>query len=40
MKLSRWLVFAGLALLVGCGAGDPPRVEGGPDLTEFWRATL
>lgn len=32
-----WAALAGLVLLAGCGAGDPPRVAGGIDLSEFWR---
>lgn len=37
MKRMLWAALAGLMLLAACGAGDPPRVAGGPDLTGFWR---
>jgi len=37
MKRALWAACAGLLLLAGCGAAEPPRVAGGLDLTEFWR---
>ncbi|WP_323037516.1 hypothetical protein [Pararhodobacter sp.] len=40
MKWSIWVALAGLSVLVGCGAGEPPRVAGGMDLTELWDAEL
>ena len=38
MKRAFWAALTGLALLAGCGAGDPPRASGGIDLTRFWQA--
>ncbi len=38
MTRTVWAALAGLVLLAGCGAGEPPFVQDGPDLTEFWRA--
>lgn len=40
MKWSILVALTGLVLLVGCGAGEPPRVEGGMDLTALWDANL
>ncbi len=37
MKRAFWAALAGLVLLAGCGAGDPPSAAGGIDLTGFWR---
>ncbi|WP_281260143.1 hypothetical protein [Pararhodobacter marinus] len=37
MKRLVWIALTGLALLAGCGAGDPPEAQGGVDLREFWR---
>ena len=31
------LVMGALALLAACGAAGAPSVEGGVDLSEFWR---
>lgn len=31
------LVLGALALLAACGAAGAPSVDGGVDLSEFWR---
>lgn len=37
--MTRLLALALAAMmLAGCGAGDPPSVPGGTDLSAFWRA--
>lgn len=35
-RLFALMALAGLAALAGCGAADPPSVEGGMDLSSFW----
>ena len=38
MKRAIWAALAGLVLLAGCGAGDPPTAPGSRvDLRDFWR---
>jgi len=36
-RLFALMVLAGLVVLVSCGADDPPSVQGGTDLSGFWR---
>ncbi len=36
-RLIAFVALFGLGLLAGCGAADEPSVEGGMDLTGFWR---
>lgn len=35
-RLLALMALAGLVVLAGCGAADPPSVEGGMDLSDFW----
>ena len=40
MKRAIWTMLAAVTVLASCGAGEPPRVSGGMDLTEIWQSDL